>query len=333
MEEIMMICFKFKHSFTDGNEKVLIQDVCTRWNSTFDMAERFLELKPAIISSIACVEADLDPLTKENWTYLQKTKDVLQIFKESTELLSTKKASISQAIFIVRLIMEKLSVTLQDHGVKQLKRALKDGMEQRFSGMEDLEMYALATFLDPRYKGFMFRDPEKANIAKEKVAEKLEKLLIEMENEGESSINGRNAGSSNESGAASLFHSAPKKAKTTLANIKAKILKKAVFAQENSPKMEVDKFLEEYSNSILMEEEDDIYEFWKVLSQSTKRIEQAAAQLAEYYLAPPPSSVDVERLFSSAGDIITNERNRLLPENAVKVLFLREKSISIKKAK
>ena len=32
----------------------------------------------------------------------------------------------------------------------------------------------------------------------------------------------------------------------------------------------------------------------------------------------------VERLFSTAGDIVTNERNQLKPENAEKLLFLRE---------
>ena len=125
-------------------------------------------------------------------------------------------------------------------------------------------------------------------------------------------------------GANLLFHSEPKKAKTTLANIKEKIMKKAIFAQQNSPKMEVNKFLDEYSNSPVMKEDGDVFDFWKGMSQSTKRIERAAAKLAEYYLTSPPSSVDVERLFSTAGDIITNERNRLLPENAAKVLFLKE---------
>ena len=88
--------------------------------------------------------------------------------------------------------------------------------------------------------------------------------------------------------------------------------------------MEVNNFLDEYSNSPVMKEDGDVFDFWKGMSQSTKRIERAAAKLAEYYLTSPPSSVDVERLFSTAGDIITNERNRLLPENAAKVLFLKE---------
>ena len=53
-------------------------------------------------------------------------------------------------------------------------------------------------------------------------------------------------------------------------------------------------------------------------------IERLASKLAAHYLTPPATSVDVERLFSTAGDILTPERNRLCPETAEKVLFFRE---------
>ena len=60
------------------------------------------------------------------------------------------------------------------------------------------------------------------------------------------------------------------------------------------------------------------------MSSSMKPVERAAANLAEYYLTLPATSVDVERLFSTAGDILSNERNKLKPENASKILFLKE---------
>ena len=47
-------------------------------------------------------------------------------------------------------------------------------------------------------------------------------------------------------------------------------------------------------------------------------------RLAKKYLTPPPTSTDVERLFSVAGNILTEERNSLLPENVDKLLFLKE---------
>ena len=42
------------------------------------------------------------------------------------------------------------------------------------------------------------------------------------------------------------------------------------------------------------------------------------------FLTPPPTSTDVERLFSVAGLIAADNRSRLSPETLEKLLFLRE---------
>ena len=48
------------------------------------------------------------------------------------------------------------------------------------------------------------------------------------------------------------------------------------------------------------------------------------AKLARRYLAPPPTSVASERLFSTAGDIYDEKRNRLTPERAEMLLFIKK---------
>ena len=58
-------------------------------------------------------------------------------------------------------------------------------------------------------------------------------------------------------------------------------------------------------------------------SKSRNFLNLRALGHVQYWLSAHHAN-DVERLFSTAGDIITNERNRLLPKNAAKVLFLRE---------
>ena len=45
--------------------------------------------------------------------------------------------------------------------------------------------------------------------------------------------------------------------------------------------------------------------------------------LATQFLAPPPGSVASERLFSTAGDVCTDSRNRLLPEKLEQLIFLK----------
>ena len=45
------------------------------------------------------------------------------------------------------------------------------------------------------------------------------------------------------------------------------------------------------------------------------------SELAVEFLTPPPSSVDVERLFSKASDVVPADANRTNPENLEKKLF------------
>ena len=66
-------------------------------------------------------------------------------------------------------------------------------------------------------------------------------------------------------------------------------------------------------------------EYWEMASRGGDPIDIKMCELALHYLTPPASSVDIERLFSTAADITTNDRNRINPEKAEKVLFCHEK--------
>jgi len=55
---------------------------------------------------------------------------------------------------------------------------------------------------------------------------------------------------------------------------------------------------------------------------STPKIRyQASSKVAQIYLAPPPTSVPSERLFSVAGDVTSEHCARLNSENAEKLIF------------
>jgi hypothetical protein len=47
------------------------------------------------------------------------------------------------------------------------------------------------------------------------------------------------------------------------------------------------------------------------------------ASLAQRYLGPPPSSVASERLFSTAGDVCSASRTRLLSDNAEMLIMMK----------
>ena len=53
-------------------------------------------------------------------------------------------------------------------------------------------------------------------------------------------------------------------------------------------------------------------------------MEVKLSQIAVHYLTPPASSVGIERFFSTAADIITDDRGGIDPYKAEKVLFCHE---------
>ena len=63
----------------------------------------------------------------------------------------------------------------------------------------------------------------------------------------------------------------------------------------------------------------DPLDWWKVNQQKYPRV----ADIARRYLSSPSTSVPSERLFSSAGDLYSDSRNRLLGQRADMLLFIK----------
>lgn len=78
--------------------------------------------------------------------------------------------------------------------------------------------------------------------------------------------------------------------------------------------------VEMYLKECIQPRHTDPLQYWK----SKKVIWLPLADLACKYLSIPPSSAASERLFSSAADVTSQERNRLLPEKAEMLLFLKK---------
>lgn len=80
--------------------KKLVQDISTRWNSTYYMLSRLLELKSAV-SLYVNEYNDVPNFSSHQWTLIENCLILLQPFKDITETISYSKSLISEGIPMV----------------------------------------------------------------------------------------------------------------------------------------------------------------------------------------------------------------------------------------
>ena len=72
------------------------------------------------------------------------------------------------------------------------------------------------------------------------------------------------------------------------------------------------------------------FRFWKHFEETSKandKIAKALLKVVRRHLTPPPSSTNVERLFSYGGLVATDHRSSLSGEKLDQILFLRENAL------
>ncbi|XP_025411120.1 zinc finger BED domain-containing protein 1-like [Sipha flava] len=85
-------------------ELKLIQDVCTRWNSTYDMFQRCIDNKEPLMSTIAII-GNMDNLVHADFELIKHYCAIFKPFKEVTiELSSEKGISISKVLILIKAL-------------------------------------------------------------------------------------------------------------------------------------------------------------------------------------------------------------------------------------
>lgn len=144
----------------------LIQDVQTRWNSSYLMLERLIEQKQAL--SLYSTQHGLEIFSTAQWTVAENVITVLKFFETETRRLSFTEACASDIIPTTTILFHALE-NLRPPRLGAMKKALIDSMKNRFKVYQESEDLLLATILDARYKNKFFSDSS--------TQEKAEKVL------------------------------------------------------------------------------------------------------------------------------------------------------------
>ncbi|CAD7093244.1 unnamed protein product [Hermetia illucens] len=296
----------------NSTEKTLIQSVSTRWNSTYYMVERFLALRE-IVSSIINFNTTAPPMiTAKDVEFLQ---DFVLLFKPievaTKEACGEKFVTSSMIIPIVRLLRKKISeASITTDLAKSLKNNIFAEWNKRFLNIEQNQLFATATILDPRFKNLHFDDKAALGSVIWKLSNELRKDLIESESDSDAPSHS----SGSKENEYSLWDDHHKMVQEAW-----KSRKKSRIVEELDTPNSIPPEFSVYLKQPVVRLKDSPIEVWTEIVHK----DSSLLKMVKKYLCVMATSVPCERVFSASGNIANCKRSCLLGEKLHKLLFLK----------
>ena len=172
-----------------SKSKMLIMDCKTRWNSTLDMLERYIELEMAVLAALHSPEikkkqTDLDNLSPNDIQNICQTISVLQPLKTATTAMC--EAGTPTASSVLPLLNSILTAMAAESSDTQLQKDMKKSILKKLSPCYkegSQRLLRLITALDPRFKKLPFLSPEEKNSVFDPMAAELTKFLTAQDQE------------------------------------------------------------------------------------------------------------------------------------------------------
>lgn len=296
------------------DQKKIIQDVQTRWNSTFYMLKRLNELKRCITIYLTEHSSGVNNLTNNQLDILQSVLELLQPFEEITRSMSNENSIISDVIPTIATLKRYLSSAKIEvlYGVGSMKEELINGISTRFSLVESTKNYTIATILDPRYKVRFFSSQAKVDEVKMALVNEIEQINQIGPFQTQVQNNNEDSDSDDEPLAKKA-----KKIEKNQSNVSRFVSTSTTNARNALGNAILDQLNIYYKLPIIDRDAEPIG-WWN----DNQNIFPSLSSIARKYLSSSASSVYSERLFSEIGNIYTDNRSRLSSDNAEKLLFI-----------
>jgi hypothetical protein len=291
-------------------DKFVEYDITTRWNSTFRMIDDGLKSRRQV-NKFLNLQEELPPFTPEDWSRLDQIHGVLHKFNEFTLFVSKRNPQISLAVPIYYELHELLDDVSEGNGDfanldRDIIAAVKEGMkkyEKYYSIMDDCDTYYTALVLDPRVKGELIlrelQDGNAGTMILETIRTKLHQLY---------------AASNSEHYAMASRQSSPKHS-----DVESRMLRK--LQARDSPVSDIDKYFDTPPISVTdTTGRNWLCNWWKMHKGEYPRMAAAARD----YLAIPASEVAVERVFSTARDVLGIRRHSLKGDTIRMLMLIRD---------
>uniref|UniRef100_S4RUE7 BED-type domain-containing protein n=1 Tax=Petromyzon marinus TaxID=7757 RepID=S4RUE7_PETMA len=153
----------------------LVVDTPSRWNTTFDMIDRLLELRvpiAAVLGDMAVMpswpSAPMELVMPQQWDMLMELKTLLEPFVHATAFLGSEThvsastvpvlvKGLIRALEAVHYTLDGVEVVDSPH-IQQLKERVKWQLEERwkFPTAPHVDFLLYAAALDPRFRGLKF---------------------------------------------------------------------------------------------------------------------------------------------------------------------------------
>ncbi|KAL3980064.1 doublesex- and mab-3-related transcription factor 3 [Sarotherodon galilaeus] len=304
--ELASTRLKMKQEQMNVKKNTLIQDVSTRWNSTFHMIERLLEQHWPLTATLSDPEVtprgkhylDLKP---EQWVLLEELKQGLAPFETATVYLSGQQYTTVSGLPQVTS-SGKSFIASAEKGITQ-----RWGSICTFSADKENPVI-LAAALDPRYRKLKFLAPEDVI----RVQGTVEVLAVKEANAG-----------THEHAKVQTANGSGRIEKTALDNLLESVTLTVCVNEEAASKEDQDvqvvrSEVQLYFKEATVSKKDDPLKWW---SENEGRF-PTLSKLAKSFLCIPATSTPSERIFSTAGNICSQKRASLSAEHVEKLTFL-----------
>ncbi|XP_028810326.1 zinc finger BED domain-containing protein 4 [Denticeps clupeoides] len=281
-------------------ENPLVQDVPSKWKTSFFMLERLVQQKQAVDElSVECSFREL--ISCDQWEVIQSVCSALKPFEVACREMSSRAATLGQVIPLVHILNRKIDMLFDETmGVDTMLKSLKEAMVARMSSALRDSRYAWATMLDPRYKTSLFTE-EEAEQCKQDLIQELEASLSTSDQAKPSLSNGcaEVPAPSNKDSLWALMDDIRNKIK-----------------QDERPKTSELAVLE-YLEEDILDQSCDPLEYWNL----KKFLWPELARVAVRYVGCPPSIVPAETAFGTGTPQLGPPRPPL--DNPEELLFLK----------